>query len=55
MSSDGGLKTISPNNFLIPRANPVLPCGVFSDKKISSKKNVGDKHKLLLIKSGDDG
>lgn len=55
VSSDGGLKTISPNNFLIPRANPVLPCGVFSDKKISSKKNVGDKHKLLLIKSGDDG
>lgn len=55
VSRDGGLETIPPNHFLIPRANPVLPCGVFSDKKISSKKNVGDKHKLLLIKSGDDG
>ena len=37
-SDDSGLEAITPNHFLICRANPVLPCGVFSDKEISSKK-----------------
>ena len=38
VSSDGGLEAITPNHFLISFANPVLPCGVFSDREISSKK-----------------
>ena len=38
VSSDNGLEAITPNHFLISRANPVLPCGVFSDMEISSKK-----------------
>ena len=38
VSSDSGLEAITPNHFLISRANPVLPCGVFSDKEISCKK-----------------
>lgn len=38
VNSDSGFEAITPNHFLISRANPVLPCGVFSDKKISSKK-----------------
>ena len=37
-SSSSDLEAITPNHFLISRANPVLPCGVFADKKISSKK-----------------
>ena len=37
-SDDSSLEAITPNHFLISRANPVLPCGVFSDKEISSKK-----------------
>ena len=37
-SNDSGLEAITPNYFLISRANPVLPCGVFSDKEISNKK-----------------
>ena len=36
LSSDSGLEAITPNHFLISLANPVLPCGVFSDKEISS-------------------
>lgn len=36
ISSD--LEAITANHFLISRANPVLPCGVFTDKEISSKK-----------------
>ena len=39
MTSDSGFEAITPNYFLISRANPVLPCGVFSDKEISSKKH----------------
>ncbi|XP_022778085.1 uncharacterized protein LOC111319602 [Stylophora pistillata] len=38
VSSDSGFEAITPNHFLISRANPVLLCGVFSDKEISSKK-----------------
>ena len=38
VSSDSGLEAIIPNHFLISRDNPVLPCGVFSDKEILSKK-----------------
>ena len=38
-SSDSGLETFTPNHFLVSRANPVLPCGVFSDKEISGKKS----------------
>ena len=38
VSSDSGLEAITSNHFLISRANPVLPCGVFSDKEISSKR-----------------
>ena len=37
-SSSSDLEAITPNHFLISRANPVLPCGVFADKEISSKK-----------------
>lgn len=37
-SDDSGLEENTPNHFLISRANPVLPRGVFSDKEISSKK-----------------
>ena len=37
-SDQSGLEAITPNRFLISRANPVLPCGVFSDKEISRKK-----------------
>ena len=29
---------VAKHNFLISRANPVLPCVLFADKKISSKK-----------------
>ena len=32
------MEAITPNHFLISRVNPVLPCGVFADKEISSKK-----------------
>ena len=39
VSSDSGLEAITPNHFLISRATPVLTCGVFSDKEISSKKH----------------
>ena len=39
VSSDGSdLEELTTNHFLIPRANPVLPCGVFANKEISSKK-----------------
>ncbi|XP_020610328.1 uncharacterized protein LOC110048913 [Orbicella faveolata] len=38
VSSDSGLGAITPNHFVISRANPVLPCGVFPDKEISGKK-----------------
>ena len=38
VSSDSDLEATTPNHFLISRANSMLPCGVFSDKKISSKK-----------------
>jgi len=38
VSSDSGFEAITPNHFLIYHANPVLPCGVFSDKEMSSKK-----------------
>ena len=55
VSSDSGLEAITPNHFLISRANPVLPCGVFSDVRKYQARNVGDKHKLLLIKFGADG
>ena len=37
-SSSSDLEAITPNHFLMSRANPVLPCGVFADKEISSKK-----------------
>ena len=37
-SSSSDLEAITPNHFLISRANPVLPCGVFAEKEISSKK-----------------
>ena len=37
-SSSSDLEAITPNHFLIYRANPVLPCGVFADKEVSSKK-----------------
>ena len=33
-SDESGLEAITPNHFLISRTNPVLPCGVFSDKEI---------------------
>ena len=38
--SSGGsdLEALTPNRFLISRANPVLACGVFADKEISSQK-----------------
>ena len=32
------LKATTPNHFLISRANPMLPCGVFADKEISINK-----------------
>ena len=38
VSSDSGLEAITLDHFLISRADPVLPCGVFSDKEILSKK-----------------
>ena len=38
MRSDSDLEVITSNHFLISLANPVLPCGVFSDKEMSSKK-----------------
>ena len=34
VSSDSGLKAITLNHFLVSRANPLLLCGVFSDKEI---------------------
>ena len=37
-SCSSNLEAITSNHFLIFRANPVLPCGVFADKEISSKK-----------------
>ena len=37
-SSSSDLEAITPNHFLISRANPVLPCVIFADKEISSKK-----------------
>ena len=53
-SDDSGLEAITPNHFLISRANPVLPCGVFSDKEISSKK-LSRQVQVLLITSAADG
>ena len=38
VSSDGGLDEVTLNHFLTSRAYPVLPCGVFFDKRMSSKK-----------------
>lgn len=39
VSSDSDLAAITSNHFLISLADPVLPCGVFSNKEISSKKH----------------
>jgi len=39
VSSDSGLEAITQNHLLISCASPVLPCGVFSDKEVSSKKH----------------
>ena len=36
-SNSSDLEAITPNCFLISRANPVLPCGSFADKEVSSK------------------
>ena len=55
VSSDSGLEAITKNHFLISCANPVLPCGVFTDVWKYQARNVGDKHNLLLIKFGADG
>ncbi|XP_022806184.1 uncharacterized protein LOC111343295 [Stylophora pistillata] len=38
VSSDSGFEAITPNHLLSSPADPVLPCGVFSDKETSSKK-----------------
>ena len=43
VSSESGLEAITPNHFLISCANPLLPCGVYSGKEISSKKRCRQK------------
>ena len=37
-SCSSDFEAITPNHLFISRANPMLPCGVFADKEISSKK-----------------
>ena len=46
-SCSGDLEAITLADFLISRAKPVLPCGVFADKEISSKK--GWRHLQVII------
>ena len=53
ITSDSGFEAITPNYFLISRANPVLPCGYFLTRKYQAR-NIADKHKSLLIKFATD-
>ena len=46
-SCSSDLEAITLTDFLISRAKPVLPCGVFGDKEISSKKRW--RHLQVLI------
>ena len=47
VSSESGLEAITPNHFLTSCANPLLPCGVYSGKEISSKKRSRQKQVVV--------